>query len=290
MTNESELNALIQLLDDTDQEVFKHVHAKLMSYGIEVVPKLEQAWSADLPPAAHERLEEIIHEIQFNSLTKEWKLWLSKDSPDLLTGAFLVSKYFYPDADFNDVQRRLQKMRQSIWLELNYNQTPLEQIQIFNQVFYNYYGFKGQQSSATYQDYCINHVLENRTGNAVSVGIVYQILATDLNLPVYGVNLLRHYILSFCKKNIFDFNTETNLEREVMFYINPINRGAIFSRNEIKDYLEKMKEEQKHEYFAPAESKAIIGELIRNLVEMNTEQGETLRADELTYLGKLITE
>lgn len=290
MTNESELNALIQLLDDTDQEVFKHVHAKLMSYGIEVVPKLEQAWSADLPPAAHERLEEIIHEIQFNSLTKEWKLWLSKESPDLLTGAFLVSKYFYPDADLNEVHKRLQKLRQSIWLELNYNQTPLEQIQIFNQVFYNYHGFKGQQSSATYQDYCINHVLENRTGNAVSVGIVYQILANELNLPVYGVNLLRHYILSFCKNNIFDFSAETNLEREVMFYINPINRGAIFSRNEIKDYLEKMKEEQKHEYFAPADSKAIIGELIRNLVEMNTGQGETLRADELTYLGKLITE
>ena len=235
MSNEREINALIKLLDDNDQEVFRHVHDKLMSFGIDVVPALEEAWTADLTPITHERLEEIIHGIQFDSLVKEFKLWLSKESPDLLTGSFLISKYFYPDANIDDVRIRLQKMRQSIWLELNYNQTPLEQVQIFNQVLYNYHSFKGQQVSSDYFDYCINHVLETRKGCSMSVGIIYQILANDLNLPVYGVTLMRHYILAFCKKTIFDFNTELYLEREVMFYINPINKGSIFSRNEIKD-------------------------------------------------------
>ena len=68
MENESEINALIQLLDDSDHEVYKHVHAKLLSYGPEVVPLLEQAWGSELNPAAHERLEDIIHEIQFEAL------------------------------------------------------------------------------------------------------------------------------------------------------------------------------------------------------------------------------
>ncbi|HLP22293.1 MAG TPA: transglutaminase family protein, partial [Chitinophagales bacterium] len=173
------------------------------------------------------------------------------------------------------------------WLELNYNQTPLEQIQIFNQVFYSYHSFKGQQASTDYQDYCINHLLENRKGNAISVGIVYQILANDLNLPVYGVTLIRHYILAFCKKTIFDFNAELYLEREVMFYINPINKGAIFSRNEVKDYLEKMKIDASDEYFMPTDNLTIIRELIKYLIDLSVEQGEETRIEELSYLSGL---
>ncbi len=287
MANDSEINALIQLLDDNDQEVFRHVHDRLMSFGLEVIPKLEEAWTADLPAATHERIEEIIHKIQFDSLVKDWKLWLSAGSSDLFTGAFLIARYYYPDADMDDVRKRMQKVKQSIWLELNYNQTPLEQIQIFNQVFYNHYAFKGSQSSADFQDYCINHVLENRKGNSISVGIIYQILANELNLPVYGVSLTRHYILAFCKKMIFDFNTEANLERDVMFYINPINRGSIFSRNEIKDYLDKMKEEQKEEYFTPGDAPATIKEMLKYLIEISEQTNETEKAEELRYLLSL---
>jgi len=287
MTNEREINALIKLLDDNDQEVFRHVHDKLMSFGIEVVPTLEEAWTADLTPTTHERLEEIVHGIQFDSLVKEFKLWLSKESPDLLTGSFLISKYFYPDASMDDVRIRLQKIRQSIWLELNYNQTPLEQIQIFNQVFYNYHNFKGQQVSSDYFDYCINHVLENRKGCSMSVGIIYQILANDLNLPVYGVTLMRHYILAFCKKTIFDFNTELYLEREVMFYINPINKGSIFSRNEIKDYINKLDAEQLDEFFIPSDNLSILKEQLRYLIDIAEEKKEKERVDELSYLLKL---
>lgn len=287
MINEREINALVKLLDDNDQEVFRHVHDKLMSLGIDVVPTLEEAWTADLNPTTHERLEEIIHGIQFDALVKEWKLWLSKESPDLLTGAFLMSKYFYPDANFDDVRIRLQKIRQSIWLELNYNQTPLEQIQIFNQVFYNYHSFKGQQVSSDYFDYCINHVLESKKGCSISVGIVYQILANELNLPVYGVTLVRHYILAFCKKTIFDFNAELYLEREIMFYINPINKGSIFSRNEIKDYIEKLDAEQHDEFFVPADNLSILKEMLRNLIGIAEEKKETERVNELEYLLKL---
>ena len=168
----------MQLLDDSDQEVFKHVHNKLKSFGPDVIPTLEQAWGAELNPTAHERIEEIIHEIQFESLEDEWRLWLSNaDNPDLLNGAFLIAKYHYPELRFEEVQKKIFKIKQSIWLELNYNQTPLEQIQIFNQVFYTHQSFKGSQSSSDYQDFCINQALDSKKGNSLSIGIIYQIIA-----------------------------------------------------------------------------------------------------------------
>ena len=135
MNTHSEIQALIQLLDDDDQEVFKHVHDKLKSMGPEAIPTLEEVWSADLNSTTHERLEEIIHEIQFDALHHAWELWLEQETPDLLTGAFLVAKYHYPEIKFQDLEAKVIKIKQNIWLELNYSQTPLEQIQIFNQVF-----------------------------------------------------------------------------------------------------------------------------------------------------------
>lgn len=287
MANENEIKALIQLLDDEDKEVFRHVHDKLISLGTEVIPSLEQAWTADLNPATHERLEEIIREIQFTTLENDWVEWVETDSPELLTGAYLVARYFYPELKLDDVEKRILKLRQSIWLELNYNQTPLEQIQIFNQVFYNYHDYQGVQSAAEFQDLCINHVLETKKGASVAVGIIYQVVAGELNLPIYGVTLNRHYILAFCKKTLLDFTAE-NLEKEVMFYINPVNRGSIFSRNEIKDYLDKLKAEHHPKNFQPASNKEIIRELLITLLESgNLSDPEKQQADINKLLGYL---
>lgn len=145
MANETEIQALIQLLDDDDKEVYKHVYQKLKSLGADVIPQLEEVWSVALNPVTHERLEEIIREIQFESLVTDWENWLHKENPDLFTGAFLISKYHYPELKFEVIQKNLVKLRQSIWLELNYNQTPLEQVQISTRSFIITMNLKGRK-------------------------------------------------------------------------------------------------------------------------------------------------
>jgi regulator of sirC expression with transglutaminase-like and TPR domain len=284
MNSDSEIHALIQLLDDSDQEVFQHVYNKLKSLGPDAIPALEEVWSGDLNSTIHERLEEIIHEIQYEALTEDWEIWLEQENPDLLSGAFLIAKYHYPDIHFEDLSKKVTKLKQNIWLELNYSQTPLEQIQIFNQVFYSYHGFKGAQSTSDFQDFCINQVVNSKKGSAISIGILYQVLANELNLPVYGVTLTRHFVLAFCKRTLLGFAEEENNEREIMFYINPINKGSIFSRNEIKDYLEKMNVSTEPKYFLPADNLTIVKEMLNYLIELYSQQNRENRVDELQAL------
>lgn len=288
MGNNSEINALIHLLDDEDNDVLTHVYNKLVSYGPAIIPSLEEAWNADLTPATHERLEEIIHEIQFETTLAEFELWSKTETHDLITALFLTAKYHYPELKLEDIKKKMLKLRQSIWLELSYNQTPLEQIQIFNQVFYSYHKFTGTQASNSFNDFCINHVLETKTGNAVLIGIIYQILANELNLPIYGVTLPRHYVLAFCKHSISAFNEPQNLEREVMFYINPINHGSIFSRNEIKDYLTKLELDSLPEYFVPSSNVNLISELMNYLIELESTERNSENIAELNKLAQAI--
>jgi hypothetical protein len=66
--NRKELEALLALLDDSDSEVYEHVFDKLSTYGKEIIPELESAWADAFNEKMHERLEELIHRIQFNSL------------------------------------------------------------------------------------------------------------------------------------------------------------------------------------------------------------------------------
>jgi len=69
----NELNALIHLLDDPDQEVYQHVTDKLISLGTSVIPSLEDAWGNTFDPHLHNRLEELIHVIQFENLLNDLK-------------------------------------------------------------------------------------------------------------------------------------------------------------------------------------------------------------------------
>lgn len=289
MQNERELSALIQLLDDEDQEVYSHVQSKLLSFGAEVIPTLETAWGTEINPLQHQRLENIIHQIHFKSLQEDFATWAAEERPDLLTGAYLVAKYHYPDLQLNTIREKLQRIRQAIWLELDNNQTPLEQLQIFNQVFYQHQRFKGTQISFEYRDYCINHVVDTHSGSSIGVGIAYQLLANDLALPVYGVPLPKYFVLSFCKSALLDFdNTDHALEREVMFYVNPINRGAMFSRNEIKDYLQKMELSSQSRFYSPADNKSIVATLLGEMAELYESQGNSEHeGDMLTMLEVL---
>lgn len=287
MENENEIIALIQLLDDNDNEVFKHVQHRLLSYGPDIIPTLERAWHVEINPITHDRLQEIIQRLQFNVVEQKFTAWLLSDEHDLTEALFIVALYSQHDLNFQSLQKQITKLRQSIWLELNNNQTVLEQIQIFNHVFYGFHGFNALQSVDDLQDFSINRAIEQKKGSGIVIGMLYQILAQDLNLPVYGVTLQHHYILAFCKHVILSFDEDVNLERTVMFYINPINKGSIFSRNEIKEYLESSGIESKPKFFTPTSNKHIVIELLKTIIDVAVQNNDTSLAQDMYELLKL---
>src|SRR4051812_29926422 len=118
-TKPEELNALIRLLDDTDEEVFSHISTKLITYGPSVIPVLETAWSGSLDLLMQSRIEQIIHQIQIGVLQKELSNWARTENNDVLTGAILLARYQYPDLNEVKVRDQIDKIKRDAWLELN---------------------------------------------------------------------------------------------------------------------------------------------------------------------------
>ena len=231
----------------------------------------------------HHRIEELIHLIQFRALCEEFNEWLNDDIAALLDGALLVAKYQFPELNREAVYQQMDKVRQKIWLELNQAYTPLENINIFNQVFYSIIGFTGTQNEeADSKDFCINHVLETKRGNAISLGVIYIILAQQLELPVYGVNLYRHFVLAYQKNFVFDY--DMNNARETIFYMNPTNKGVPFQLREIKEYLKSMQVEEKESFFNPASTKNVIKEMLYYLKYYHLAKNSEKTVDEISSL------
>src|SRR5689334_11737291 len=96
---DTEIKALISLLDDTDKEVYHHIEEKLISIGKNAIPLLEDAWSSSFDALQQQRIEHIVHKIQFDSLVEDLKLWLHTEEDNLLKGTVIVARYQYPDLD-----------------------------------------------------------------------------------------------------------------------------------------------------------------------------------------------
>ena len=137
----SEIQALIRLLDDPDEKIYTQIETKLVSMGEEVIPYLESAWEHESWGISfQDRIENIIHTIQFEQVKERLSNWGINGTHDLLKGMILVAQYQYPDLDENRIYEKIEKIEKDIWLELNEALTALEKVRIINHILFEVHG------------------------------------------------------------------------------------------------------------------------------------------------------
>lgn len=292
LIEKKEFNALIRLLDDTDENILHHVRGKLESLGIQGVPLLEQAWEITDNNLVQERIEELIQSIQTKELHKEFKDWFLSEEKDLLKGAILVAKFRYPDLDESYILSKINKITQMIWIELHSGLTPLEEAKVVNNILFRLQGFHSSKENEINIDLgFINKVLENRKGNSISLGIIYLSIARELNLPVYGINLPYHFSIAYCN----DFLTQEQLDNQnasdqVLFYMNPAGNGGLFSRKDIDNYLDRIFTQKEEMHYSPCNNLLIIESLIINQIYYYDQAGEKEESKRLEKFYKEVFE
>jgi regulator of sirC expression with transglutaminase-like and TPR domain len=284
--NKKELNALISLLDDPDERIFTQVSGRFISLGEEIIPLLENAWEYSFDPLIQNRIENIIHQIQFDLIKEGLKEWMQSDAQNLLDGTLLIAKYQYPDINIDKVKKQLNQIKQDVWLELNDNLTALEKVKILNHILFDVHNFSGNTSNYhAPQNSYINNVLESKKGNPLLLSIVYTIVAQSLDIPIYGVNLPEHFILCYLSKGHLGISFSTESDRgSALFYINPFSKGVVFGRAEIDVFLKQLKLEQLDIFYEPCSNKEIIKRLLRNLISSYEKLGYPHKSSELNTL------
>lgn len=285
MENIKEISALVKLLDDPDQEIFQHVEERLLGYGNEVIDYLENAWEQSLDSLLQQRIENIVHKIQFSNVKEDLNLWYQSGAFDLLQGALVINRYQYPDLDEEKIILQIEEIKREIWLGLQYEMSSIEKIKLINHVFYNIYGFSGNtKNHHDPQNSYINQVIESKKGNQISLAILYATLAQKLDIPVYGVNLPQHFILGY-----IDESKRDEQEFGVLFYINAFNKGAIFGKHDVDQFLRQLNLDPLPGFYAPCSNVEIIKRVIRNLISAYENLGSTEKVEELKELQDILT-
>ncbi len=286
--NNNELNALINLLDEPSNQVFDRIRDKFLYYGIDAVPYLEDAWDNSFDNIIQKRIENLIHNIQIDYLTKELKSWKNKSHYNLLKGYLLITKYLYPDINEKEIRENIEKIKKDIWLELNTNLTALEKIKVINHIIFDIYRFQGNKTNIdTPQNLYLNNLLSTKKGNHLSLGMLYMIIAQSLNIPVYGVDLPHHFILAYVNE-IADEKISLDNENDILFYINPFNKGAVFTHKEIEVYIKQIKLRPQKSFYKPTDNITIIKRLLANLITSYSKMGYLDKVEELKILEKAL--
>ncbi|SJN32042.1 transglutaminase-like domain-containing protein [Sphingobacterium sp. JB170] len=278
--NERELKALISLLDDPDTEIYRELEDKLITCGPEVIPMLEKSWEASLDILFQGRIEQIVHKIQFNEVKTDLQLWKISNQENLLEGLLIINRYQYPNLADEEIHAKLAELRRDTWYYLMYEMSPVDKIKLLNNVLFREFGLSGNTTDYhAPQNSFINKVLETRKGNPISLACIYSLVAQRLDIPVYGVNLPKHFMLAY-------MNDES--PEEVLFYINVFNRGQIMRKSDIKAFLDQLSLPASDEFMKPCDNLSIIKRVLRNLIAAYNQIDNVDKRDDVQLLLDLI--
>lgn len=289
MTENTEIKALLTLIDDPDEEVYKTVSDKIISFGKDIIPTLESYWESITNEDTQERIESLIHRVHLRDLTEEFRMWRDENG-SLLEGALLVAKYHYPDMQPLVVMQEIEKLRRNMWLELNNYLTPIEKVNVLNSIFYNYYKQTGVEVSYDNpENFLVNKTLETRKGNTISNGIIFTALCELLDIPVRPINIPRQFILGYFDSQFSIVTPVGHSSEKINFYIDPLS-GQLFSHKDIENYFKKLSVPPVSSYFRPLTDKRIIQFLLEELSKCFDNERNYYKMEELQTLANLLDE
>lgn len=291
--NEKEVQSLIKLLDDPDTEISRHVEDKLLSFGNEVIELLENAWSQSLDAILQERIENLVHKIQFNNVKRDLELWYISGAFDLLQGMLIINKYQYPDLDEQKIINQLEDIKRDIWVQLMYEMSAVEKIKIINNVLYTSHGFRGNTiNHLDPQNSYLSQVLESKKGNQILLAVIYSIIAQKLDIPIYGVNLPQHFILAYVDEAATNQNNQVgnDFENRILFYINAFNKGFLFGRKDVDAFLKQLNLKPLNHFYEPCSHVDIIQRVLRNLISAYEKISEIEKVTELREMLAIFPE
>jgi regulator of sirC expression with transglutaminase-like and TPR domain len=276
--NKKEIKALISLLDDYDHEVASHVEQKIVSMGESVIPFLEEQWEETLDTDLQTKIEDLIHNLQYDSLKQKLLNWKEGGAKDLLEGMWLVNTYLYPDVDFGIISKSIDQMYFDIWAQMQDDMHPYDQVKALNNEMFKVKKFSANTKNFHSPSNSMLHLaLEIKRGNPLTLCVIYMTIAQRLGFPIYGVNLPNLFILTYKLDG-------------VQFYINVYNKGLILSKSDIDNYILQLNLNPIDIFYEPCSNLDIIKRALRNLAFSFEKMDDPEKAAEVTRLLDAITD
>lgn len=264
------VEALVRLLEE-EEERFEIVRRKLIEIGAPALPLLKRS-AVYGAPLVSERAADILESIRLETLDRAWQEYVRKEPCPLEEGVFLLAQFYDPSIDIGRYRGELDRMAEVLGGRIGTDTAPKKIIEIINDYLFHELRFSGNKLQYYLpENNYIHTVLDRRKGIPISLSAVMLLLAERLRLPLYGVGLPGHFLVKW-------------VSEKGEIFIDPFNQGQILTRDEIAAYLAEGGMAWKNEYLEKVSSRQTIARMIRNLIHIYTQEGETEKG---AWLGQI---
>jgi len=236
-----EIKFILPLLDDEDEEVYKVVKEKVLNTGPKSIPILEDALDSANTLLQHERIGSMIFQLKMQQMKDNIISWIHSDNKSLQEGWILISSVQGIEISPQIIEKLMHQIITKIWIELNPHQTSFEKISIINKIFFDLYGFKiNYTDKSAIEDFFIDKIFISRTGNRLTLNMLYAIISRKLNLPLMPLNINNKILLAYYDP-VLSREAFSDITHPFLFFIDVENKGRIIGVREF-DFL--LKENQ----------------------------------------------
>jgi regulator of sirC expression with transglutaminase-like and TPR domain len=253
--SESQKAALVKLLTDDDVAVYHTIRGKILSYGPSAGEWLRpHTLSSD--PVLRRRANELVHFMARQEADNRFLAFCLNQGEDLdlEQGAWLLSQTQYPDINTAAYQALFDSYAGDLRERVRSAGSKAENILgTINHYLFDGLGFTGNEADYYDPDNSyLNRVVDRRTGNPISLCLVYLFIARRLQLPITGIGMPGHFLIRF-----------QSTTGEV--YIDAFNRGKLLNKGDCVRYLLHTSHGFQEEYLSPVTHRRVLLRVCSNL-------------------------
>jgi regulator of sirC expression with transglutaminase-like and TPR domain len=252
--SQGQRKALISLLADDDISVYRTIRGTLLSYGHEAVDWLRPHLLTP-DPVLRRRVQEAIQHLERQEADNHFLSFCLKQSEglDVEMGSWLLAQTHYPDINFTAYQALLDSFADTLRERLLHTNNSSVVLETINRYLFNELGFLGNEENYYEPDNSyLNRVIDRRTGNPISLCLVYLLITRRLRLPVVGIGMPGHFLCRY----------QTPISET---YIDAFNRGKMLTKAECIKYLMQSGHGYLDGYLAPVSPRRMLLRACTNL-------------------------
>ncbi len=285
--NDSEFNALLKLLSDPDEFVSESAKKKLIDEFDNIEKKFNEIIADSNNNSFIEKANEISREYYFLSTKKELYDWKKQKNKDLLRGLYIITKIFKNNLDYQQIYNFFENIKRKLYFNID-NYSPLEQIRTINALLFKELKTKITFKEENFNSLFIDYFLKNKKTSAFLITIIYYIIAQKLDIPIIWIRNQEINLLTLTTNPISHTQERFLYQIDYQFFINPSDKGYIFTYEEFK-YSLNTKDNKRIENFIITNNSEILKIFISHLMIVAKKNNLLNIMDYLVILHKILT-
>lgn len=267
LPDEKTRRALINLLGDEDEEIGRAICDKILSHGQAALPWLDRE-SLNDDPVIRNRVRRIQMQLRREQADLRFTTFCHHHGEefDLEEGIWLIAQTRHPEISIDGYRAVLDEWSDRLRESLRPYRKGESQLAVLNEFLFEDLRFKGNEENYYDPDNSyLNRVIDRRTGNPISLCLIYLLLGRRLAMPITGIGFPGHFLCRY----------QSSQEEH---YIDAFNRGKLLTKTQCMQYLKRNGLGVREGYLIPISARRILLRICANLHQIYLQLSQSEEA------------